>query len=87
MWAPVSATHPRSCSPMVVMSAGGVSGREESILSWYFGVIDFTNLTRMNLLVGRGLVGSDMSRITEKITWLRLYLRGVVRSICADLRR
>ena len=69
------------------MSVGGVSGREESILSWYFGIIDFTNLTRMNLLVGGGLVGSDMSRMTEKIAWLRLYLRGVVRSICADLRR
>ena len=72
---------------MVVMSAGGVSGREESILSWYFGIIDFTNLTRMNLLVGGGLVGSDMSRMTENIAWSRLYLRGVVRSICADLRR
>ena len=25
---------------MVVMSAGGVSGREESILSWYFGIVN-----------------------------------------------
>ena len=51
---------------MVVMSVGGVAGREKSILSWYFGIIDFTNLTRMNLLEGGGQVGSDMSRMTEK---------------------
>ena len=36
------------------MSVGGVSGREKSILSWYFGIMDFTNLTRMNLLEGWG---------------------------------
>jgi hypothetical protein len=69
------------------MSVGGVSGRDESILSWYFGIMDFTNLTRMNLLEEGGLVGSDMERTTEKIAWSRLYRRGVVRSICADLSR
>ena len=62
---------------MVVISAGGVSGREESILSWYFGIIDFTNLARMYLLEGGGLVGSDMSRMTENIAWSRLNLRKV----------
>ena len=52
---------------MIVMSVGGVGGREESILSWYFGIMDFKNLVRMNLLEGGGLIGSEMSRTTEKM--------------------
>jgi hypothetical protein len=37
------------------MSVGGVAGKEESILSWYFGIMDFTNLTHKMCWKGRGL--------------------------------
>ena len=67
------------------ISSGGLVGREERIRSWYFGIMDLTNLMRTNLLVGGGRSGSETSKTTEKMPWSRLYLRGVLRSIWADL--